>query len=115
SRPAIHAPALASASSVSARIPVRWSGAGGGPYTVQVRDLSARHPTFRTLEAATHRTSLTFPAALGHTYQFRARAAGSFSSATTVVPSGARPAAARFSHGWRLVRRRGAWQQHAMK
>jgi hypothetical protein len=114
-RPAIHAPALASGSSVSARIPVRWSGAGGGPYTVQVRDLSARHPTFRTLEAATRRTSLTFSAALGHTYEFRAGARGPFSSVTTIVPSGARPAKARFSRRWRLMRRRGAWQQHAIQ
>jgi hypothetical protein len=94
---------------------VRWSGAGGGPYTVGVRDLSARHSTFRTLLAATHRTSLTFPAALGHTYRFRASASGRFSSATTIVPSRARPAKARFSRGWRLVRRRGAWQQHAIQ
>jgi hypothetical protein len=54
---------------------------------------------------------------LGHTYTFRVQAvgvtgqAGPWSSqVTSVVPSRARPARARFSAGWRVHHVRGAWQ-----
>jgi hypothetical protein len=111
----IHAPPLASASSTGARIPVRWS--GGSVYTVQVRSLNARTVRWRTLAAATHETHLTFPAVLGATYRFRVRAGatGPFSTATTVVPTGTRIRRGHFSPGWRVIRRRGAWLQHAVQ
>ena len=58
---------------------------------------------------------------MGHTYRFEAQAvnlAGHASpwsaGSTTVVPSGARPAKARFSPGWRVHRVRGAWQDRAI-
>jgi hypothetical protein len=113
SRATIHAPPLASAST-RARIPVRWS--GRGVFTVQVRLLNARQGQWRTLAAATHETHLTFPGALGATYQFRVRAGnGPSTTATTVVPSAARVQHGRFTGAWRVVRRRGAWQQHAIQ
>jgi phosphatidylinositol-3-phosphatase len=112
--PVIHAPPLASAASTAAKIPVRWS--GGRVYTVQVRSLTARGGRWRTLAAATHETHLTLTGALGATYQFRVRAdGGPFVTATTVVPTGTRIPNGHFSAGWRVVRRRGAWQQHAIE
>jgi hypothetical protein len=111
---AIHAPPLASSSSTSARIPVRWS--GGTEYTVQVRSLNARNGQWRTLAAATHENHLTFKGALGATYQFRVQDGdGPFATATTVVPTGTRIAKGHFSRRWRVVRRRGAWDQHAIQ
>ena len=110
----VHAPPVASASSTSARIPLRWG--GGSVYTVQVRSLSAREGRWRTLAAATHETHLTFPGSLGATYQFRVQAgSGPFATATTVVPTGTRIRNGHFSGGWRVVRRRGAWRQHAIQ
>jgi phosphatidylinositol-3-phosphatase len=112
--PNIHAPPLASASSTTARIPVRWS--GGSTYTVQVRSLTTRKVQWRTLAAATHETHLTYTGALGATYQFRVQSSGGpFATTTTVVPSGTWVAKGHFSRGWRVVRRRGAWQQHAIQ
>ncbi len=112
--PSIHAPPLASSSSTRARIPVRWS--GGSVYTVQVRSLSARHGQWRTLLAATHANHLSYSAALGAAYRFRVQAGdGPFATATTVVPTGTRIAKAHRTGGWRVVRRRGAWQQHALQ
>ena len=111
---AIQAPALASAASTSAHIPVRWS--GGTVYAVQVRSLTARNGQWRTLAAATHENHLTFTGALGATYQFRAQAGvGPSATATTVVPTGTHIAQARFTGRWRVVRRRGAWQRHAIQ
>ena len=110
----IHAPPLASASSTRARIGVRWS--GGSSYTVQVRSLTARDKRWRTLAAATHETHLSFKATLGATYQFRVQAgAGPFATATTVVPTATRIRGGHFSAGWRVIHRRGAWQQHAIQ
>ena len=121
----VHAPPLVSSVSTRARIPVAWSStAAGGPavasYTVQVRDTGARKPRWRTLRQATTLTSLSFRGALGHTYVFRVLAtnlagyAGAFVSATSLVPSGIRPAKGHFSRGWRVRRVRGAWQGRAI-
>ncbi|HEX3688719.1 MAG TPA: hypothetical protein VHV28_03455 [Solirubrobacteraceae bacterium] len=52
---ALHAPALASASSTGARIPVRWG--GGSVYTVPVRSLSARGGHWRRVTSP--RTSMS--------------------------------------------------------
>jgi hypothetical protein len=120
-----NAPALMSSSSPRSRIPVSWSATttGGTPlasYRVQVRDLSARRPAWRTLASATQRTRQTFRAALGHTYRFMVTAtnqAGQPSApvtTTTVVPSGVRPARGHYSAGWRVRRVRGAWQGRAI-
>lgn len=110
----IHAPSLASASSTSAQIPVRWS--GGSDYTVQVRSLTAGGGRWRTLVAATHETHLIFIGALGTTYQFRVQAGdGPAATATTVVPTGTHVARARLTGRWHVVMRRGAWQQHAIQ
>jgi hypothetical protein len=111
-RARVHAPPIASASATRPRIPVRWS--GGSAYTVQVRSLSTRTGQWRTLAAATHESHLTFTGALGVTYRFRVRAgAGPFATVTTIVPTGTRMG--RFSPGWRVVGRRGAWLQHAIQ
>ncbi len=91
-----------------------WS--GGSVFTVQVRSLNTRTVRWRSLAAATHENHLTFTGALGATYQFRIQAgSGPFSTATTVVPSGTRVTHGRFTGPWRLVKRRGAWQQHAIQ
>jgi hypothetical protein len=111
---AIHAPPVASENSAAAQIPLRWS--GGGLYTVQVRSLSARNGRWRTLAAATHATGLRFKGALGASYQFRVQAgSGAFATTTTIVPSGVHIAKGHFGAGWKVVRRRGAWQQHAIQ
>ena len=43
------------------------------------------------------------------------RGSGPFATATTVVPSGTRVTHGRFTGPWRVVKRRGAWQQHAIQ
>jgi hypothetical protein len=124
-RASIHAPPLLSSVSSRARIPLRWSAttAAGTPssYSLRVRDTSARRPRWRAIARATHRTSLTFKAVLGHTYEFAVQGVdpGGETSpragATVVVPSGCRPARARFSRGgWQVHKVRGAWQGHAI-
>jgi hypothetical protein len=120
-----NAPGLISNRSPRARIPVSWSATTTGgtslaSYRVQVRDLSTKHPRWRTLAGATQRTGLTFRGALGHTYTFRVTAtnqAGQPSgpaTATTIVPSGVRPARGHYGAGWRVRRVRGAWQGRAI-
>jgi phosphatidylinositol-3-phosphatase len=110
----LHAPRIASASGTSRRIALRWS--GGGTYTVQVRSLNTRKGQWRTLLAATHETHLIFTGALGATYRFRVRTAdGPFATATTIVPTGTRIRNGHFGRGWRVIRRRAAWQQHAIQ
>src|SRR4029077_2924339 len=110
----IHAPPIASAPATRPRIPVHWS--GGSVYTVQVRSLTGRNKQWRTLVAITRETHLSFTGTLGATYLFRVRAgAGPFAAATTVVPTGTRIPHGHFSAGWRVVRRRGAWLQHAIQ
>jgi hypothetical protein len=121
-RPAIHAPAVASQSSTGPRLTLRWSGAASGDtYAVAMRDLSARSAAWRTLAASTRQTRRTFAAALGHTYQFRvavvdpAGRSGPLATATTIVPTGVHIARGHFSRGWRVLKRRGAWQQHVIQ
>jgi hypothetical protein len=87
-----HAPNLISSRSTRARIPLRWSATTTGgtalaSYRVQVRDLSARHPRWRTRAGATQRTGLTFRGALGHTYTFMI-------TATNVAGQASQPATA---------------------
>jgi hypothetical protein len=121
----VHAPPLQSTASTRATIRLRWSAATGGgtpiaSYTVQVRDTSVKAPQWRTVLTATKRRSLTFRAVLGHSYRFQVQAvdsaavASAWASASTLVPSGARPARGRFSRGWRLHRVAGAWQGRAI-
>jgi hypothetical protein len=114
--PRIHAPALASTASARPRVTVRWSASGAGTYELEARDLSVRRSAWRTLARSTPRTSWTFSARLGHTYSFRVAAAGGpFATATTVVPTGVRPAKGHYSRHWRTVRRHGAWDGHAIQ
>ena len=114
------APVIASQASARARIPVRWSSPLPAAYDVQVRDLSRRSAGWRTLATNTTRRGLTFSGALGHTYRFRVQADADgrlspWAGATTIVPTGTHVAGARLSRGWRVLRRRGAWQQHALQ
>jgi YD repeat-containing protein len=120
------APGLMSSRSARAQVPVSWgaSTAGGtalSGFRVQVRDLAARRPSWRTLRGATTAMRLSFRGALGRTYAFRviaANAAGQTSApatATTVVPSGVRPARGRYTGAWRVHRVRGAWQGRAIE
>jgi hypothetical protein len=122
---AIHAPPLLSSTSAKARIPVRWSSttAGGTPiasYAVRVRDTGARKPRWRTLKTKARATSLQFKATPGHTYAFQVQAVDSGGeaskpvSATTVVPSGVRPAEVDFSSGWTVHKVHGAWLGQAI-
>ncbi len=116
-----NAPPLISRVGTRARIPVTWAsstkgGTGLAGYTVQVQDLGAGRPRLRTLLTDTQRTSLTYRGRLGHTYVFEVRAtnlagqASAAASSTTLVPSGIRPAKGHYSRGWRVHRRRRAWQ-----
>jgi hypothetical protein len=88
---------------------------------VQSRDLSVRHGRWRTLTASTIKTSRTFSGALGHTYQFRVRATDAaaeisrWAAVNSIIPSRARTRRGHFSKHWKLVRRRGAWQNHAIQ
>ena len=118
----VHAPAYASQNATAPRFTVRWGHAArGSAYEVQVRTLARRAGAWHTLRASTRSTSLRFTGGLGRTYQFRVAALGAagtpgaWATATTVIPSGARPAGGRFSGRWMLLRRRGAWNQHAMQ
>ncbi|MGH2869860.1 MAG: alkaline phosphatase family protein [Solirubrobacteraceae bacterium] len=115
------APRLLSSVGTRSRIPVSWAstttgGTGLASYTVAVTDLSAAKPVLRRLLTGTQRTALTYPGRLGHTYEFSVRAtnlAGQSSSAATttaLVPSGIRPARGHYSRGWRVHRRKSAWQ-----
>ncbi len=121
-RARVRAPAIASSAGPLPRIPVSWSTSGSGArFDVQVRRTSGRRATaWRALLSATTRRSLRFAGALGSTYQFRVQAVapsglgGAWTSATTVVPSAARPRGAKFSAGWRLTRMRSAWNRHAV-
>jgi phosphatidylinositol-3-phosphatase len=114
------APVIASQVSAQARIPVRWSSQPAATYDVQVRDVSRRGAGWRTLATNTTLRGLTFAGALGHTYLFRVQAdadgrLSQWAEATTIVPTAARVPGAHLSRGWRLLRRRGAWQQHALQ
>ena len=118
----VRAPTYASQNATAPRFTVRWGHAArGSAYRVQVRTLARRPSRWRTLRSSTRSTSLRFAGTLGRTYQFRVAAIGAsglpgaWGSATTVVPSGARPAGGRFSGHWTLLRRRGAWAQRVMQ
>ncbi len=117
----VKAPGIASSAGALPRIPVSWSaGQTGARFNVQVRRTSGRASAWRTLLASSTRRSLKFAAGLGKTYQFRVQAVapsgvgGAWSTATTVVPSAARPHGAKFAGPWRLIRMRSAWNRHAI-
>ncbi len=121
----INAPPLLSAKSSQAKITVRWTSTTTGgtslaSYAVRVRDTSAKHPKWRTLQKATKSSSLTYAGSAGHTYLFQVQAvnlAGQTSnqaSQTTVVPSGVRPTGAKFSSGWKVGKVHGAWLGQAI-
>jgi hypothetical protein len=119
------APALASTASATARVTLRYSATPSGGtsvrfYNVQSRDLGLRKASWRTLAAATPKTSLTFSGTPGHTYSFRVAATdssgqtGAFATRTTVIPSGVKPAKGHYGKGWKTVKRKGAWLGHAI-
>jgi len=120
------APALASTASANARVTLRYSATPSGgtsvrSYDVQSLDLGLRKSPWRTLAAATTKTSLTFSGTPGHTYSFRVAATdsagqtGAFATpATTVIPSGVKPAKGHYGKGWMTVKRTGAWLGHAI-
>jgi hypothetical protein len=121
----LKAPALQSSVSSRARVPLRWSATttGGTPlasFVLRVRDTSVSHPRWRTLRSSGTRTSLVYRGRLGHTYAFQVQAlntagqASPWATATTVIPSGARPPKARFTRGWTVHRVSGAWQGKAI-
>jgi hypothetical protein len=119
------APALASTASANARVTLRYSATPSGgtsvrSYDVQSHDLGPRKAAWRTLAAATTKTSLTFSGTAGHTYEFRVAATdssgqtGAFATRTTVIPSGVKPAKGHYGTGWTTVKRKGAWLGHAI-
>ncbi len=118
----VRAPAVASTASTRARVTLHFGATPAArAYEVQVRDAALPAARWRTLAGATTKRSLTFSGAPGHTYVFRvaavgsAGAAGAFATATTVIPTGVRPAKGHYSRHWRVVRRTGAWQQRAIQ
>jgi hypothetical protein len=120
-RARVKAARIASSAGAVPRIPVSWStSAGAARFTVQVRRTSGRASGWRTLLASTTRRSLRFAGGLGKTYQFRVRAAGAsglagaWSTATTIVPSAARPHGAKLHGTWRITRMHSAWEHRAL-
>jgi hypothetical protein len=120
------APALASTASATARVTLHFSATASSPttvrsYDVQSMDLGLRKAPWRTLAAATPKTSLTFSGTPGHTYSFRVAAtdsggqAGAFATRTTVIPSGVKPANGHYGKPWKTVKRKGAWLGHAVE
>jgi hypothetical protein len=69
---------------------------------------------------STTKRSLKFAGRLGQTYEFQVRAVsaagtpGSWSSATTIVPSGLHPTGGRYHGAWQARRLRGAWNGRAI-
>jgi hypothetical protein len=116
----ISVPSLASTGSARPLLTLRWGGAPHGNYKVQVRDLSARPSSFKTLVQATTQTARIFLGTPGHTYAFRITPtvgglSGAAVTGTTVVPSGTHPAKGRYSRHWRAVFQRGAWLSGAIR
>lgn len=115
----VSAPVFASTPSARARVTVRWASRPAGRYQVQARDMS-RSARWRTVAANTTRRAAAVAVSLGDTYVFRVRANAAgrrsgWAQASTVVPTGTRLLGARRSRAWRVVHRRGAWQQHALQ
>jgi hypothetical protein len=112
----LQVPALASTAGAGPRLTLRFSGAGRGvAYTVQARDVT-RSGAWRTLIAHRTVTSVGYRARPGDTYLFRVSAPGSTPAVRqTVVPSGVGMDGARFTAGWRILHRRGAWRQQAVQ
>ena len=117
----VHAPAIASSAAADPRIPVSWSASqAGAVFTVQVRATASSTSKWRTLLTSTTKRSLTFAGRLGQTYAFQvhavsaAGAPGSWSSATTIVPSGLHPAGSKYHGAWQTRRLRGAWEGRAI-
>jgi len=117
----VRAPAIASSAAASPRIPVSWSSdQTGAVFTVQVRQTNSSTSAWRTLLTSTTKRSLKFAGRLGHSYEFQVRAVsaagapGSWTSATTVVPSGLHPAGSRYLGTWQARRLRGAWEGRAI-
>jgi hypothetical protein len=120
------APALASTASARPQVTLHFSATSSSPttvrsYDVQSMDLGLRKAPWRTLAAATPKTSLTFSGTPGHTYSFRVAAtdsggqAGAFATSTTVIPSGVKPAKGHYGKPWTTVKRKGAWLGHAIE
>jgi phosphatidylinositol-3-phosphatase len=119
------APALASSASSGPTIPVRWKAVGADAasaktFTVQVERTSSRGGGWRTLLRASTKRTLRFRAREGATYRFRVRAnganglPGSWTTATTVVPSPTRVPGARYRGSWRRAPLRDGWNRHAL-
>jgi phosphatidylinositol-3-phosphatase len=121
--PRVRAPALASSSSASPRIPVSWRAVGQpapASFAVQFRQTSFGSHPWRTLLASTTRRSLTFRGRAGQSYQFRVSATNAaglpsaFGTAATVVPSGVGVRGGRYRGGWSVARLPGAWEGRAI-
>jgi hypothetical protein len=121
----IHAPPLESSVSTSTHVAVSWSsstagGTGLASYEVQVKDTSARKPSWKTWLGSTTTTSAVYAAKAGHDYAFQVIAtnlAGQTSpaaGATTIVPSGVRPSGGHYKGHWHVRRVKGAWDGHAI-
>jgi hypothetical protein len=107
-------------------VTVRYSATPSGgtsvrSYDVQSMVLGVRKPVWRTLAAATTKTSFTFSGTAGHTYSFRVSATDSggqtgvfATSGLTVIPSGVTPANGHYGKHWATVKRKGAWLGHAI-
>ena len=116
------AAALASSASTGPSVLLRWRATGppAQSFSVQVRRTSGRPGGWRTLLTGSSRTSLRFRGRAGSTYQFRVLAITApgikspFATATTVMPSGIRPAGGHYHGDWRAMRVAGAWEQRAI-
>jgi hypothetical protein len=123
----IASPALLSAATTTASVPLSWSGSSSAgrtisSFSVQAQDLSLKHPAWHTILNATTKRSAHVSEPPGHTLIFRVRATdsagtvGAFSPITnTVVPSGIRPSKGRYDRDWSAVTARGAWLGRAIE
>jgi hypothetical protein len=122
----VSAPALASTAGTSAKIKltVKATASSGNTiksYEVDDENLSTASPAWAPLASNSTATALSYTGVPGNTYEFRVAATdtsgdtGQFGTATTVVPSGAKPSKGKYKGAWRQVRRAHAWLGRAIQ
>jgi hypothetical protein len=119
---ALRAPFLAVRQSAGPTITLRLGALRAPAYVLQVqaRVLAPHRGRWRTIAHDAPPGGLRFRGRPGNTYRLRARAvggagAGPWTYATSVLPSGPRPAGARYRGPWRRVALRRAWLGQALQ
>jgi hypothetical protein len=122
----VTAPALASTAGTSAKIKltVKATASSGNTiksYEVDDENLSSPSPAWTSLASDSTATALSYTGVPGNTYEFRVAATdtsgdtGQFGTATTVVPSGAKPSKGKYKGSWKQVKRAHAWLGRAIQ